>query len=96
MAIYTSIGMILSFIPYLILKSQIKKEKSNINENLTSKKVTKNKLAIKYEHYNIYIRRQDGANINLFLLPQYWIAFKHYVVIFFVGVLFIIFGYLIL
>ena len=54
MAIYTSIGMILSFIPYLILKSQIKKEKSNINENLTSKKVTKNKLAIKYEHYNIY------------------------------------------
>ena len=59
--------MILSFIPYLILKSQIKKEKSNINENLTSKKVTKNKLAIKYEHYNIYKKTKWSKYKFLFL-----------------------------
>ena len=59
--------MILSLIPYLILKRQIKKEKFNINENSTSGKDTKNRLAIKYEHYNIYKKTKWSKYKFLFL-----------------------------
>ena len=66
-SLYISIGMILALIPYLILKRQIKKEKFNINENSTSGKDTKNRLAIKYEHYNIYKKTKWSKYKFLFL-----------------------------
>ena len=58
LAIYTTIGMILAFIPYLILKNQIKRKSININinnnENSSSVKTQKSKLEIEFEHYDLY------------------------------------------
>ena len=51
MSIYTSIGMILSFIPYLILKYRSKK----LNDNLNKLQIqSKSKLNINFEHFNIF------------------------------------------
>ena len=47
LSIYTSIGMIFAFIPYIILKYRSKKINSNIQEN-------KSKLNIELVHYDIF------------------------------------------
>ena len=47
LSIYTSMGMVFAFIPYIILKYRSKKINSNIHEN-------KSKLNIELVHYNIF------------------------------------------
>ena len=47
LSIYTSIGMVFAFIPYIILKYRSKKINSNIHEN-------KSRLNIELVHYNIF------------------------------------------
>ena len=47
LSIYTSIGMVFAFIPYIILKYRSKKINSNIHEN-------KSKLNIELVHYDIF------------------------------------------
>ena len=47
LSIYTSIGMVFAFIPYIILKYRSKKINSNIQEN-------KSKLNIELVHYDIF------------------------------------------
>ena len=55
-SIYISLGMTLSFIPYLILKYKSKKLIRNKNDYISPIKAKKNKLILKYEHYDIYER----------------------------------------
>ena len=60
LSVYSAIGMIMSFIPFLILKSQIKKQIKNKENYIDSNKLKKTKLFIKYEHYDIYkVKRWD-------------------------------------
>jgi len=66
MSIYTAIGMALSFIPYLILISQIKKRSIN-NSNISPTKTKKTKLALKLQHYDIY-KETKWKRIKLILL----------------------------
>lgn len=54
LSIYTEIGMILAFIPFLILKSRIREQKNNSITKYTKKQIQKHKLLIEYEHYDIY------------------------------------------
>ena len=55
-SIYISLGMTLSFIPYLILKYKSKKLIRNKNDYISPIKAKKNKLILKYEYYDIYER----------------------------------------
>ena len=60
LSIYTAIGMILAFIPLLILKSQSKKQIKDKENYIEPNKAKKAKLLIKLEHYDIYeVKRWD-------------------------------------
>ena len=54
-SIYSTFGMILSFIPYLIVKNRTKQNKNSENSSLTTQKL---KSPIKLEHYDIYKRKK--------------------------------------
>lgn len=55
--VYTSIGMILPLIPYLILKCRTKKLNYNLNKLQNQQK---SKLNIKFEHYNIFEEKKSS------------------------------------
>ena len=61
MSIYTALGMILSFIPYLIIKYRSKKIKSNINQNKT-------KLNAELAHYDVFRKKFRGSKYKLIIL----------------------------
>ena len=54
LSIYTEIGMILDFIPFIILQSRIREQKNNSIKKYTKKQMQEHKLLIEYEYYDIY------------------------------------------
>ena len=55
---YTSMGMMLAFIPLIILKIKSKKEINNNENDIKLKKAKKSKSVIKLQYYDIYERKK--------------------------------------